>query len=169
MSDNRLFRTGVLAACLLTVMAEPAGAAPRAVVGSGPDYVYGANALSGATATVSAADLGSDATQLALAVSGVDAPAGTEFGAHLHVNPCGAAPSAAGGHYTNADVQSDTLRQREVWLDFVVDANGNGRSVATRDWTPTNRAARSVVIHVAGTDHETGVAGARLACIDLDA
>jgi Cu/Zn superoxide dismutase len=66
-------------------------------------------------------------------------------------------------------VESDALRRREVWLDFVVDANGNGRAVATREWTPTNRPDRSVVIHAVGTDHETGVAGARLACIDLDA
>lgn len=169
MAQNRLFRSGVLAACLVTAMAEPAGAAPRAVIGSGPDFVYGTNPLSGAIATVSAADLGSDTTQLMLAVSDVDAPAGTEFGAHLHVNPCGAAPSAAGGHYLHSASESEPLRGREVWLDFVVDANGSGRAVATREWTPTNRPDRSVVIHVLGTDHETGAAGARLACIDLDA
>ncbi len=169
MTQDRLFRVGVLAACLVTAMTEPAGAAPRAVIGSGPDFVYGTNALSGATAAVAASDLGSDVTQLVLTLSDVNAPEGTEFGAHLHVNPCGSAPSAAGGHYTHSGVQGDTLRRREVWLDFVVDANGNGRSVATRDWTPSNRADRSVVIHALGTDHETGVAGARLACIDLDA
>lgn len=152
----------------LGAMASPVGASRGSVVGTGPDYVYGANALSGATATVSAAALGSDTSQLVLEVVGVDAPAGTEFGAHLHVNPCGSAPAAAGGHYVEPDAHG-TLAHQEIWLDFVVNARGRGRAVATRDWTPTSRADRSVVIHVLGTDHETGAAGSRLACIDLDA
>lgn len=171
MPNLRLRRAGLAAACLTVpfVAGSTAGAAsPRQVIGTGPDYVYGTNSLSGATATVSAADLGSDGMQFALQVADIDAPAGTELGAHLHMAPCGSAPGSSGGHYAHPGTDGP-LQQREVWLDFVVDANGRGRAVATRDWTPTNRADRSVVIHVLGTDHETGAAGTRLACIDLDA
>lgn len=172
MSHRHMTLGGLLAAgavtSLVAVAVPTAGAGNRATIGEGPDRVYGANALSGASAKVSAADLGSDTTQFVLQVEGVDAPAGTTFGAHVHTRPCGPSPADAGGHYMDG-AAGGSLRHREVWLDFSIDAHGRGQSVATRDWAVTNRPDRSVVLHVAGTDHATGAAGARLACIDLDA
>ena len=157
------------AAALLAASAGAGAGSGETVIGTGPDFVYGASAVDGATFTISARDVGAEGTQLRLAVEGVDAPAGTTFGAHVHVNPCGATGGAAGGHYVHADADGSALQQREVWLDFTVDAHGDGRSVATRNWTIANRAGRSVTVHAVHTDHETGAAGARLACIDLDA
>jgi Cu/Zn superoxide dismutase len=172
MSLRRIGLGGVLAATtvatIVAVTVPSAGADGTTTIGEGPDRVYGTNALSGASAKVSAADLGSDTTRLVLEVEGVDAPAGTEFGAHVHVNPCGPSPADAGGHYGDGDA-GGTLRHREVWLDFSVDAHRRGRAVATRDWAVADRVDRSIVLHVLGTDHATGAAGARLACIDLDA
>lgn len=152
---------------LFVAAATTAGADSRSVIGSGPDFVYGGNALTGATATISAADVGTDTSQLALDLAGVDAPAGTRFGAHVHTSPCGAAPSAAGPHYANQDARG-SLEHREMWLDFAVDGLGRAHAVATRNWSVQSRQDRSVVIHAVATDHDTGVAGARLACIDLD-
>ncbi len=160
---------GVLAAAAVLSVASPSGAGQgnSAVIGSGPDYVYVAGALTGATASVSAGALGSGNSQITLDVDGVNAPAGTKFGAHVHVSPCGVTGAAAGPHYAGA--VDGTLKLTEVWLDFTVDAHGSGHAVATRQFEITNRAARSVIIHAMETDHDTGVAGARLACIDLDA
>lgn len=172
MSHRRMTLGGLLAAgtvaSLVAVAVPTAGADNRTTIGEGPDRLYGANALSGASAKVLAAELGSDTTQFVLEVEGVDAPAGTTFGAHIHTQPCGPSPADAGGHYVDGDARGSLLH-REVWLDFSVDAYGRARSVATRDWAVTNRSDRSVVLHVVGTDHATGAAGARLACIDLDA
>ena len=172
MSNRRVAIGTAVAAAIIAPLAlasvTAAGADARTVVGSGPDYVYGNNALVGATATVSAASLGNDSSQFELEVAGVDAPAGTRFGAHVHTSPCGATPGAAGGHYLDQSARG-SLEHREVWLDFAVDALGRGHAVATRNWSVTDRPNRSVVIHVLATEHATGAAGTRLACIDLDA
>ena len=170
--STRRFAIGTAAATaiiapLMVASSTVAGADNRSVIGTGPDYVYGTNALTGATATVSAAELGNESSQLALDVAGVNAPAGTRFGAHVHNLPCGAAPSSSGGHYVEQGARG-SLEHREMWLDFAVDALGRGHAVATRNWSVDNRPNRSVVIHVLATDHETGAAGTRLACIDLD-
>lgn len=145
-----------------------AGATQRGVIGAGPDQVYGTNPMSTATATVSAGASADGTEQLVLDVDGVDATPGMEFGAHVHVNPCGPNPGDAGGHYVNPDADGAMLH-REVWLDVHVDAHGRGHATATRNWRVTHREARSVVIHALRTDRHTGAAGARLACIDLDA
>ncbi len=94
-------------------------------------------------------------------------PLRTRLGADLHQNPCGSSALASGPHYQNP-LGGHPLQQRELWLDFTVDANGTGHSVATRDWSVTAFPTRSVVVHVAHTDHDTGVAGGRLACTDID-
>lgn len=150
----------------LSVPAD-AGHGNSTMIGSGPDFVYSGGAmLAGSTITVSAGVPGGN-SQITLEVDGVDAPAGTEFGAHVHVNPCGPTGGAAGGHFM-ADGAQGSLQHREVWLDFIVDAHGRGRATATRNFTIPDRANRSIILHIMGTDHETGAAGARLACIDLD-
>jgi Cu/Zn superoxide dismutase len=143
------------------------------VVGVGPDFVnpdpnLAPNPLANATVIVSAGAVGSGNQQVSLDVSGIDAPAGTRLGAHVHQNACGSTAGASGGHYLNP-AGGTPLEQREVWLDFTVDANGNGHAVATRNWSIDSFATRSVVIHALHTDHSTGVAGSRLACTDIDA
>jgi Cu-Zn family superoxide dismutase len=147
-----------------------AGKGNSLTIGEGPDFVYVPGSLSSARATVTAASLGGGNSQIAIAVEGIDAPAGTTFGAHVHVNPCGdleQGGGASGPHYYS-EAASGPLKNHEVWLDFTVNANGSGHAVATRHFEVSDRANRSVIIHVMGTEHGSGAAGARLACIDLD-
>ena len=165
---------GVAVAGLVATWAGPAaaGGGNSTIVGVGPDYVnldpsLAPNPLANAVVVVSAGEIGSGNLQITLDVSGIEAPAGTRLGAHIHTNPCGTAATASGGHYQNPD-GGTPLKQREVWLDFTVTANGTGHSVATRNWLIPNFSERSLVIHVTHTDHQTGVAGARLACTDID-
>lgn len=105
-----------------------------------------------------------------LRVSGIDAADGTIFGAHLHVGPCAAgAPAAAGGHY-NTDVLAgvtppEISEDTEVWLDLHVDG-GAATSTASVPFLPAP-GPRSVVIHALQTDHHTGAAGPRLACLPV--
>lgn len=155
----------------LVVSAGPAGAGKgnEEVIGSGPDYVYsGGDSLEGADITVTAGKLGNGNSQITLIVEGADATAGTKFGAHVHESACGATGTDSGPHYNHGDLNGP-LSQREVWLDFSLDAHGRGHAVATRSFEVPDRASRSVIVHVMDTDHETGAAGARLACVDLDA
>ena len=158
-----------LAGSILAAGPAAAGKGNSEVIGSGPTYVYsGGDALASADATVSAGALGSGNSQITLSVDGVAAPAGTKFGAHVHQLPCGESSGAASGpHYADPDGHGP-LKNHEVWLDFTVNANGSGHAVATRQFEVTDRANRSVIIHVMATEHGTGAAGARLACIDLD-
>lgn len=174
MKRIKLTVVGLGLAGLVTAWAGPAGAGGgnSTVVGLGPDYVnpdpnLAPNPLANAVVTVSAGEIGSGNQQITLDVSGIDAAAGTRLGAHIHTNPCGSTASASGSHYQNP-AGGVPLEQREVWLDFTVTANGSGHSVATRDWLITNFSQRSLVIHVTHTDHETGAAGGRLVCTDID-
>ncbi|HKN43972.1 MAG TPA: hypothetical protein VJW23_08600 [Propionibacteriaceae bacterium] len=118
--------------------------------------------------------------------------AGKDFGAHLHIGPCGlkdpndATTTTVGGHYnvsplnpkTNlASVVSDTT---EVWLNFHVNSGGNAEATATVPFVPTpgaNGLARSITFHASATVHHqmdptkdpaVGTAGAKLACLPLD-
>lgn len=107
-----------------------------------------------------------------LRVEGIDLQAaGATFGAHLHFGPCVAGNGAAAlGHY-NSDVVAgrspvEISPETEVWLDFTVTPTGKGSSTAVVPFTPTP-GARSVVIHALATDHHTGGAGARLACLPV--
>ena len=103
-----------------------------------------------------------------LRVRGIDGADGQTFGAHLHAGPCVAGdPAAALGHY-NTDVLAGVVppeisEDTEVWLDFTVD-DGAGTATASVPFVPLP-GTRSVVIHAAATDHHTGTAGARLACL----
>lgn len=96
---------------------------------------------------------------------------GRRFGAHLHNGPCvTGSGGAAGGHY-NSDAASGQSPVRvsddtEVWLDFTVNAEGRGAATAVVPFTPVP-GARSVVIHAQQTDHLTGLAGARVACLPV--
>ena len=100
-------------------------------------------------------------------IAGVD---GQTFGAHLHLGPCIAGNGAAAlGHY-NTDVLAgvtppEVSEDTEVWLDVTVD-DGAGTATASVPFVPT-AGTRSVVVHALATDHHTGLAGARLACLPV--
>ena len=162
----------------LAVGAAPAPAVPvrtDAVLGvTAGSYVYGNALPAGARAMVHAAATGSGKTVVTLHVFGLEP--NREYGAHAHRNACGASPLDAGGHFQHeiggATDPAYANPQNEIWLDVTTDADGNGASQATVDWTfaPDNR-ARSVVLH----DHHTatepgaaGTAGARLACLTVE-
>jgi Cu/Zn superoxide dismutase len=105
-----------------------------------------------------------------LRVRGIEGAEGQTFGAHLHAGPCVAGqPAAALGHY-NTDVLAGVVppevsERTEVWLDFTVE-DGGGTATASVPFVP-RPGTRSIVIHAAATDHTTGTAGARLACLPV--
>ena len=145
---------------------SPAGAVPgQTVRASGPTFVYDA-ALANIATRVQAVSVPNGKTIVTFDVVGMPAQyIGTTFGAHVHVNACGADPLAAGGHYASPDADpSVPLEQREVWLDFTVDETGAAHARATRPYHIAAGAANSVVIHALPTNPDTGAAGARLAC-----
>ena len=155
------------AAATLTVGAVPAAAAApvrtTAALGVTPgSYVYGNAVPAGARAMVHAVATGLEPNR--------------EYGAHAHRNACGASPLDAGGHFQHeiggATDPAYANPRNEIWLDMTTDADGNGASQATVDWTfaPAN-SAHSVVLH----DHHTatdpgvaGTAGPRLACLTVE-
>jgi Cu-Zn family superoxide dismutase len=163
-------RLAVAAGVSLAVVgaAGAAFAAGSSERSSGPDFRYGdPNPFASASAAVHVVHTGSDGTHVTLHIKGVDAPAGQRFGAHVHVNPCGALGGDAGGHYQHSGA-TGSLEEREVWLDFTVNRAGNGHAEAVRPWPLDEATPRSVILHALPTDAGTGAAGARLACIDLD-
>ncbi|MFS8200457.1 superoxide dismutase family protein (plasmid) [Streptomyces sp. CWNU-52B] len=101
-------------------------------------------------------------TTVTLRVAGLKP--GRAYGVHVHRNPCGADPAAAGGHYQHrpsAD-PADVNPENEVWLDFTADEHGGGAASARHDWNFRRGEASSVVLH-----GEQGGAGARLACFTV--
>ena len=93
-----------------------------------------------------------------------------DFGAHLHLGPCVAGNGAAALAHYNTDVLAgvtppEISEDTEVWLDFTVD-DGAGTATASVPFVPLP-GTRSVVVHAMETDHETGGAGARLACVPV--
>jgi superoxide dismutase, Cu-Zn family len=161
----------VAATCVILGVLGTAAAALAAASSTrstGPDYRYGdANPFDDASAVIHVVHTGHEGTHVTLHITGVDAPGGRTFGAHVHVNPCGPSGADAGGHYQHA-AGTGSLEDREVWLDFTVNAAGNAHAEALRPWPLDDGSPRSVIIHEAATNPETAGAGARLACIDLD-
>jgi Cu-Zn family superoxide dismutase len=131
-----------------------AGGGNSTVIGQGPDFINPAvspNPLAKAAIIISASDIGRDQTQITLDATGIDAPPGSRFGAHVHMATCGNSAAASGGHYQNPD-GSQPLERQEVW----------------RNWQISQLSDRSVVVHALRTDSDTGAAGTRLACTDID-
>ncbi|MFF3753389.1 superoxide dismutase family protein [Streptomyces sp. NPDC002018] len=99
------------------------------------------------------------------------------YGAHVHTEPCGRAPEAAGPHYQNVMDPNQPSTDpayanpgNEVWLDFTTDAGGHGTAESRHDWRFRPGGARSLVIHEHHTSTgpgEAGTAGARLACLTV--
>jgi hypothetical protein len=104
---------------------------------------------------------------------------GNEYGAHLHIGPCGrdaAGAPTVGSHYNVSDKDPATglplviSDETEVWLDFDVSSDGNARAVATVPFVPDS-GQRSITFHATHTTHEgtgVGTAGGKLACLPLD-
>lgn len=154
----------VAAGSLGTGVALAAGGSARS---SGPDYTYpNSGAFANATARVHVVHTGNGGTHVSLHIVGVDAAAGQKFGAHVHMSRCGVSGAAAGTHYQDAGA-TGSLEDREVWLDFTLNADGIGHAEANRPWSLDESTQRSVIIHALPTA-VNGTAGARLACIDLD-
>ena len=123
-----------------------------------------------ATAQVVAVESGGSTT-IQLKVQGLDHDAvGIELGAHVHVGSCVTGDGgAAGPHYNSTGTTPTALN--EVWLDFVVDANGTASAETTVPFVIPAGGAAAVVIHADETSTgplpPAGVAGPRWACLPL--
>ncbi|MFD0773732.1 superoxide dismutase family protein [Streptomonospora algeriensis] len=114
-------------------------------------------------------------TDFNLSVSGLQ-PDET-YGAHLHTQPCGESPDAAGPHYQDNEAPEDASNDpeyvnddNEAWLDFTTDGDGTADSDADVDWHPREGEDRSIVIHSDHTETapgRAGEAGDRLACVNV--
>lgn len=161
----------LIALTIPTARATPAGLG--LVSGSFETYSASAQAVTydrrvpvGATATVLRLS-GAHRTLVSLTPLGLTP--NREYGAHVHTRPCGPNPADAGPHYQHVPSTDPVFANpdNEIWLDFHTDATGTALSMSTVDWTFTDRQAQSVVIHEHHT-HPGGVAGARLACLNVD-
>jgi Cu-Zn family superoxide dismutase len=112
-----------------------------------------------------------------LVVSGTFLPR-RAYGAHLHTEPCSAAPDAAGPHYQHLhDPAKPSVNpayanpHNEVWLDFTADTTGAASAESVQDWRfASGSPARSLVLHGQHTrtgEGEAGTAGPRVACLTL--
>ena len=115
-------------------------------------------------------------TTVTLDVRGLQA--GRTYGAHAHIQACGAAGADAGPHFQN---DPDPVQpgvdpayanpRNEIRLDLTTDGSGAGSASTTVPWEFTgDRRARSVVIHAMPTATDAGhpgTAGARAACITV--
>lgn len=98
-----------------------------------------------------------------------------DYGAHVHVKPCGLIPAASGPHYQNEkDSVSPSVDpkfanpQNEIWLDFTTDAAGKGKATASVQWKFRPAEANSLVLHKQRTathPGHAGTAGDRVACM----
>lgn len=173
--SNQPFKAAVrgvgVATALLLATAIPAGA-------EGPFRAHGAGQLRDlqvttaeptdqATAQVTATE-SAGVTTVTLKVQGLDhGSAGQELGAHVHVGPCKAGDGAAAGPHYNTTGGSTISDETEVWLDFVIARNGTARATATVPFIIPEGGAGSVVVHALHTDHATGAAGPRWACLPV--
>ncbi|WP_327090073.1 superoxide dismutase family protein [Nonomuraea sp. NBC_01738] len=94
---------------------------------------------------------------------------GRAYGAHLHVNKCGAKPVDAGPHFQHEHGAANATN--EVWLDLTTDSGGAGTASAKQPWVldPAHLPG-SLVIHAKGTEStgpKAGQAGDRVACLTL--
>jgi superoxide dismutase, Cu-Zn family len=163
----------------IVAIAAPAGA-DGAVVASAagsvtPNPAFVANATDAVNPTLDAAARvhivvnGGQGGQSLVSLHVDSLPAGRSFGAHLHRDACSA--GFGGPHYQAPDpalpVAANADAEHEVWLDFTTDAAGRGRALAVVPFE-VQAGARAVVIHQGEHTMTGGVAGQRLACIDVN-
>lgn len=177
---------GLVAAAALLV-AAPAVAGDDVRRASGQVVRYPgqqplADAPRGASARVRSTATTDGRTIVTLHLSGFETSA--QYGAHAHVEACGdpaVDPTglAAKGHFqhvppsppqtaTSPEVANP---QNEIWLDVTTDQSGTGRARAEVSWQfePARR-PKSVIIHempTLRTEGRHGVAGKRIACLDV--
>jgi Cu/Zn superoxide dismutase len=165
---------GVVGAGVLLSIAGTADADSARTRGAGPLQdlqVATSQPTDGATAQVWATE-SDGTTTVTLKVQALDhAAAGTTLGAHLHVGSCVAGNGAAAGpHYNTGGIPSP---QTEVWLDFMIEANGTARAETTVPFVVPQGGAAALVIHAEPTNHgpgpvpAPGTAGIRLACLPV--
>lgn len=112
-----------------------------------------------------------DQTLFILILTGVSRDAaGETFGAHLHTGPCVAGDfSAAGPHYNQSVIDGAAIptisAETEVWLDVTISSGGTAVAITSVPFVPVP-GNRSIVLHAEETS-ETGMAGARLACLPV--
>jgi len=175
-----LVRLGPTVAILGAVglfVASPAFAGADRVRSDGPLVAYSSVIPQGAAARVQAVYDASGSTTVTLHVWGM--LPNTNYGAHAHANACGLTGAAAGPHFQNVqDPVSPSVNpayanpRNEIWLDLVTDEEGNGVAQTRVPWQfQADRRAHSVIIHVEHTHtgpSDSGVAGARLACMTVN-
>lgn len=156
--------------------ASPALAGADHARGDGPLQVYSDEVPAGATARVQAVYDAAGRTTVVLHVKGLKP--NTEYGAHAHANRCGLMGTDAGPHFQHVvdPVQPSTdplfaNPHNEIWLDLTTNAAGNGVARTTVDWQfSPDRRPGSVILHAQHTSEApgtAGMAGARLACLDV--
>jgi Cu-Zn family superoxide dismutase len=152
----------------------PAFASADRVRSDGPLVAYSSDIQPGASARVQAVYDASGSTTVMLHVWGMRP--NTNYGAHAHVNACGLTGAAAGPHFQHVqDPISPSVNpayanpRNEIWLDLVTDEEGSGVAQTRVPWQfQPDRRAHSVIIHAEHTHtgpSDSGVAGARLACV----
>lgn len=168
-------------ACSAALVLCPTGVAAAATISvvhvSGPLVSYDPIQVPpGARASVTAVATGSGKTIVILHVFGLVPD--SDYGAHAHVNPCGATGAAAGPHfqYVQDPVTPSTNPAyanpaNEIWLDFETNAAGQGLAITVVDWQfPADRSAGSVILHADHTHTgptDSGTAGPRLGCLTV--
>ena len=172
LTTRRLSAIAAGAAVLLLLAASSAGASsPTRARGAGELrdlQTASAQPTDHATAQVTAVEDGGETT-VTLKVQGLDqAAAGEELGAHIHAGTCVEGNGAAAGPHYNSSAGGTVISdETEVWLDFTVRPNGTGSATATVPFTIDAGDAGALVIHADHTDHTTGLAGARWACLPV--
>ncbi|MEO3784877.1 hypothetical protein ABGB12_16175 [Actinocorallia sp. B10E7] len=143
---------------LATASSAAAGPDPRTF---GPSFVYDDDYSKVLTAVTVRTTRRS--TSVTLDASNFPPSAyGRSFGAHVHVDRCGAKPTDSGKHYQHS--RKGKLRDRELWLDFTVDRNGHAHVRSERPWAIKAGAANSVVVHGKPTHPTSGEAGDPIIC-----
>jgi Cu/Zn superoxide dismutase len=170
---SRIAMVVAIAGVLMVQMPSPAGAASARARGAGQlrDLQTGTEQPTDhATAQVVAVE-SNGSTTVSLKVQGLDHDAvGMVLGAHVHVGSCVTGNgSAAGPHYNSTGTMPTALN--EVWLDFIVGANGTASAEATVPFAIPAGGAASVVIHADETSSgplpPAGSAGPRWACLPV--
>lgn len=166
-------RTAVGATAIVLLTATPALALGPFLRTGGPLTDFAPTSTSpfdGASARVQLVE-SARGSHAVLTVKGIAPSAeGKTFGAHLHDGPCVAGNGSAAGPHYNAYThhQSPTpgvSDSSEIWLDFTV-RDGAGSGTASVPFVP-EPGNRSVVVHAAPTNPQTGGAGDRLACLTV--
>jgi Cu/Zn superoxide dismutase len=168
-------RTLTWVATAATAITLTSGAAPASAAGvlsaAGPlsDLSAETHATDGASARLYAVEPGNGSTYFFFVVTGLDpAAAGTTYGAHVHTGSCVPGNGAAAGPHYNTGAGGAPSTDNEVWLDFTVRPGGVAVSRTTVPFEIAPGDAHSVVIHAQPTQHGTGNAGARIACLPVD-